>query len=72
MRARLAEDPAAGVVGAFEGAGYASKGLYRPTLDCLMFSRGLQPFCPVCRRAVERMVERFAEPGRLQRDGNSR
>ena len=25
--------------GAFEGAGYASKGLYRPMLDCIMFSK---------------------------------
>lgn len=47
----------AGVVGAFEGAGYSAKGLYRPTLDCRMFSKGLMPFCPVCRRAIERMID---------------
>jgi hypothetical protein len=61
MRAFLAEDPMAGTVGAFEGAGYATTGLYRPTLDCLMFSRARQPFCPVCRRAVARMVQRYID-----------
>jgi len=67
MRAFLSKDPMSGVIGAFEGAGYATKGLYRPTLDCLMFSRARQPFCPVCRRAVENMVRRYVdsqtEPG---------
>jgi hypothetical protein len=49
----------AGTVGAFEGAGYSSTGLYRPTLDCLMFSRRLQPLCPVCERAVDAMIRRY-------------
>jgi hypothetical protein len=51
----------AGKVGAFEGAGYSSTGLYRPTLDCLMFSRRVQAFCPVCERAVEAMIHRYTE-----------
>jgi len=51
-RKALAGEPFTGTVGAFEGAGYASTGLYRPMLDCLMFRRGVQPFCPVCRQAV--------------------
>ncbi len=62
MKAFLALSPMAGKVGAFEGAGYAAKGLYRPTLDCLMFSRGQQPFCPVCRRAVAEMIRRYVDP----------
>ena len=49
---QLAAERWAGRVGAFEGAGYASTGLYRPSVDCLMFTRGLKPLCPVCRRAV--------------------
>ncbi len=53
----LAADPAHGVVGAFEGAGYQTTGLYRPTLDCIMFSRGVKPYCPVCQRAVTQMVD---------------
>ncbi len=43
-------------VGAFEGAGYASQGLYRPMADCLMFRRGVQPFCRVCERAVAEVI----------------
>jgi hypothetical protein len=57
----LAKSRWAGKVGAFEGAGYSATGLYRPTLDCLMFSRRVQPFCPVCERAVEAMILRFAQ-----------
>jgi hypothetical protein len=57
----LAESAWAGTVGAFEGAGYSSQGLYRPTLDCLMFSRRVQPFCPVCERAVEAMILSYTE-----------
>jgi hypothetical protein len=45
-----------GVVGAFEGGGYVSEGLYRPSIDCLMFTRGVKPFCAVCRRAVEARI----------------
>jgi hypothetical protein len=44
-------------VGAYQGAGYASEGLYRPMANCLMFSRGVQPFCAVCERAVERLIQ---------------
>lgn len=47
----------AGKVGAFEGAGYVSEGMYRPMLDCIMFSKGKKPYCKVCERAVRRMIE---------------
>ena len=50
-----------GKVGAFEGAGYASQGLYRPMLDCLMFTRGKKPFCRVCTQAVIRMIKHFSD-----------
>jgi hypothetical protein len=50
-----------GVVGAFEGAGYSAKGLYRPTRDCIMFSKKAGPFCPVCRRAIERMIDYYTK-----------
>ena len=29
------------VVGAFEGANYEARGLYRPEADCIMFSRNV-------------------------------
>jgi len=50
-----------GKVGAFEGAGYAAKGLYRSMLDCLMFSRGLRPLCKVCEQAVIRTIQYYSE-----------
>ncbi len=46
-------------VGAFEGAGYASKGLYRPAWYCIMISNPKDEFCPVCQRAIERMVQSY-------------
>jgi hypothetical protein len=45
-----------GKVGAFEGAGYAAQGLFRPQLDCLMFTKGAKPFCQVCEAAVVRTI----------------
>ncbi len=48
-----------GKVGAFEGAGYASKGLYRPMLDCIMFSIGEKPFCRVCENAIISIIRHY-------------
>lgn len=48
-------------IGAFEGAGYASKGLYRPMLDCIMFSKGTKPFCKVCAGAIENVINHYTE-----------
>jgi hypothetical protein len=53
----LAANEFAGRIGAFEGAGYETRGLYRPAIDCLMFSRNEVGFCAVCRRAIERMID---------------
>lgn len=50
----------AGKVGAFEGAGYASTGLYRPALNCIMFSR-TDYFCPVCQDAMRKVIEFYSE-----------
>jgi hypothetical protein len=49
----------AGIVGAFEGAGYVAKGLYRPSLDCRMFSLSKVDFDPVCSAAIERAIEMY-------------
>lgn len=51
-----------GKVGAFEGAGYEQKGLYRPEADCIMFTRDEVGFCRVCRRAIERIIDLYARP----------
>ncbi len=50
-----------GKAGAFEGAGYEPKGLYRPEIDCIMFTRNGVPFCKVCREALERVISLYAE-----------
>ena len=49
------------MVGAFEGAGYSAQGLYRPMLDCLMFTKGDKPLCKVCQAAMERVIAHFGE-----------
>jgi len=51
-----------GKVGAFEGAGYEVKGLYRPQTDCIMFARDPVGFCKVCRRAIERVIDQYSRP----------
>jgi hypothetical protein len=50
-------------VGAFEGAGYSVKGLYRPMLNCLMlkFDRDKGGFCEVCEQAVLRVIAYYSE-----------
>ena len=49
-------------VGAFEGANYESTGYYRPQMDCIMFTRDPVPFCAVCRRALDRIVDLYSRP----------
>ncbi len=48
-------------VGAFEGAGYEPKGMYRPMQDCLMKTFKGDKFCPVCRRAIQRMIDFYTK-----------
>jgi hypothetical protein len=56
----LSSEKHAGKVGAFEGANYAAKGYYRPQTDCIMFTRDEVPFCRVCQRAIERVIDLYA------------
>ncbi len=58
---RLGAEPFAGQVGAFEGANYEAKGYFRPAADCIMFTRDRVPFCPVCRHALERVIDLYAK-----------
>jgi IgA Peptidase M64/Peptidase M64 N-terminus len=60
--ARFAAEPYAKKVGAFEGANYEAKGYYRPQVDCIMFTRDRVPFCAVCRRALEKVIDLYAKP----------
>ena len=56
----LNEGAHAGKVGAFEGANYEARGYYRPQADCIMFTRDNVPFCAVCRRAIEQIVDLYS------------
>jgi hypothetical protein len=47
-------------VGVFEGAGYASKGLYRPMIYCIMIFNPKNEFCRVCQRAIGRMIDFYS------------
>ena len=59
---QLNEGPYARKVGAFEGANYEARGYYRPQEDCIMFTRDNVPFCAVCRRAIEQILDLYALP----------
>lgn len=48
-------------VGVYEGAGYQLNGIYRPMIDCLMNTFNGDKFCPVCERAIERMILHYTE-----------
>jgi len=57
----LASSKYVGVVGAYEGAGYSSEGLYRSEIDCLMFTKGAKPFCAACEEAVRRVIAHYTK-----------
>jgi hypothetical protein len=50
-----------GRVGVFEGAGYVARGMYRPMLDCIMFSKGEKPFCKICESHIVKVIEQYTE-----------
>ena len=43
-------------LGVYEGAGYKTKGIYRPTPDCRMKTNAADSFCPVCSEAVKQRI----------------
>ena len=50
-----------GQAAVFEGAGYQSKGVYRGAEDCRMKTNQAPAFCPVCQRAIRRMIEFYTQ-----------
>ncbi|MFP5288399.1 MAG: M64 family metallopeptidase, partial [Thermoanaerobaculia bacterium] len=58
----LGSEKYAGKVGAFEGANYSAKGYYRSQVDCIMFTRNEVPFCEVCQRGIERVIDLYTRP----------
>jgi hypothetical protein len=55
------EHPLRDKVGVFEGAGFASEGLYRPMVNCLMFSNDQDEYCRVCQRGLTRIIDFFTK-----------
>ena len=51
----------AGEAQLLEGAGYQSKGVYRGSEDCRMHTNKAEAFCPVCQRAIGRIIEFYTE-----------
>lgn len=51
----------AGEAELLEGAGYQSKGVYRPADDCRMRTNRPDHFCPVCQRAIARIIEFYTK-----------
>lgn len=60
----LGSETFAGKVGAFEGANYSAKGYFRPQVDCIMFTRNEVPFCRVCQRGIEEVIDLYARPAK--------
>lgn len=54
----------AGEAQLLEGAGYQSKGVYRPSPDCRMHTNTADCFCPVCQRAISRVIEFHIKSGK--------
>jgi len=47
--------------GAFEGGNYMQFGIYRSALDCIMFTRNKQEFCPACSKAISEVIDMYAK-----------
>lgn len=47
--------------GVYEGGGYSAKGIFRPAENCRMRANEYPAFCPVCQRALRRIIEFYTE-----------
>ncbi|WP_302606403.1 M64 family metallopeptidase, partial [uncultured Duncaniella sp.] len=48
-------------VGVYEGGGYQSRGVFRPANDCRMRTNTSPAFCPVCIRAIDRLIDFYVK-----------
>ena len=48
-------------VGVYQGAGYNLKDVYRPCQDCRMRTNEHPVFCPVCQRALTRLIDFYTK-----------
>lgn len=47
--------------GVYEGGGYSAKGIFRLAENCRMRTNEYPAFCPVCQRALRRIIEFYTE-----------
>ncbi|WP_025069495.1 M64 family metallopeptidase [Bacteroides propionicifaciens] len=48
-------------IGVYQGGGYATKGVYRPAVDCRMRTNTYPEFCPVCQEALKKLIHFYTE-----------
>jgi IgA Peptidase M64. len=48
-------------VGIYEGGGYMTKGVFRPREDCRMKTNTANDFCPVCQKAIRKMIDAYTK-----------
>lgn len=48
-------------VGVYEGGGYVSKGVFRPSMHCTMHTIIYNDFCPVCKKALEEVLDYYSK-----------
>lgn len=48
-------------IGAYEGGGYMTKGIYSPFIDCRMKSNEAKRFCPVCTESIKKVIKYYSE-----------
>lgn len=48
-------------VGVYQGAGYNLKDVYRPCQDCRMRTNEHPVFCPICQRALTRLIDFYTK-----------
>ncbi len=57
----FAKNKFANATGAFEGGNYMQFGIYRSALDCIMFTRDKQEFCPACTKAISEVIDMYSK-----------
>lgn|SRR5574344_36977 len=48
-------------IGLFEGGGYQMKGIYRGVQNCRMNTNEVPEFCPVCQKALRKLINFYTE-----------
>lgn len=48
-------------LGVYEGGGYMSRGVFRSRQDCRMKTNEADDFCPVCQRAISRLIDFYTD-----------